>query len=102
MWNTVKCGDCVHYDPVLGPGERHINKGWCIKRSLYPSHEGPGQMFPPHAKRVKVGELAQPFIVRKDQCVLACQDVQQNFRDSVKSKREGQTTRDKDGKRVLE
>jgi hypothetical protein len=64
--NDKPCGGCKNYDPILGSGERPKRRGWCIPRSLYPAEEGPGQIFPAGVKRVNAGELAKPYIVKKD------------------------------------
>lgn len=70
--NNLPCGKCVNYDPRLGSNFKDTRRGYCIARSLYPHKEGPGQLFPPQAQRVGKGELAKPFLVKKDQVVEPC------------------------------
>jgi len=86
---------------MLGPKEKDTKKGWCEKRSKYPHSEGPGQVFPPNVARVAHGELAKPFIVKKEQVVPSCTTAQLANFDPVKAKRVGQTQLDAKGKRIL-
>jgi len=99
--NNLPCGKCVNYDPILGSGEKHIKKGWCVKKSKYPAHEGPGQSFPKDAQRVEHGQLAEPYIVREDQVVIPCPDAIVTTRDALKTKKDAQIKTDKTGKRIL-
>lgn len=104
--NALECGNCAHYDPILGPKGKNIKKGWCIKRSKYPYRDGPGQLFPANAVRVdSATKLAEPYIVREKQVVEACGDAQQSRTDPVIVKK-AQTERvmvtmDKRGRRVI-
>jgi hypothetical protein len=100
--NELPCGQCENYDPSLGPGEKHIGSGWCIPRSKYAAHEGPGQVFPPGVTRVAAGELAVPYIVEADQVIGPCEMARGPIDyDPAERKREMQTFKDKDGVRVL-
>jgi hypothetical protein len=100
--NKLKCSLCVHYDPILGPNEKDTKRGWCAKKSFYPTYEGPGQVFPRGVARVNKGELAKPFIVKKDQVVAACTHAKDaGGVDPIALKKEMQTVRDKDGARIL-
>jgi hypothetical protein len=74
--NQTPCGRCCFYDPLIGSNAKDTKMGWCVKRSVYPFQEGPGQVFPPGVARVAESELARPFIVKKDQIVGPCQFVQ--------------------------
>lgn len=69
--NNHKCDQCEHFDPVLR-GTKNTPWGWCAKRSEYAATEGPGQVFPLNVKRVAIGELAKPFMVRRGQVVENC------------------------------
>lgn len=63
MANTSPCSSCKYYDPIL-KGTQPTPRGWCIKKSLYPAHDGRGQTIPDGAVRVPPGEtLAKPHIV---------------------------------------
>jgi hypothetical protein len=102
--NDIPCGQCKKFDPILNPEDvkRKPRRGMCIPRSKYPHQEGPGQVFPPGVERVGPGELAQPFIVRRDQIVGPCEFARRTNADPVEEKRKQQiavTTR-KNGKRV--
>ena len=100
--NEVPCGKCGNYDPCLGPGEKHIGRGWCIPRSKYPAQEGPGQVFPPGVTRVAAGQLAEPFLVDEEQVIAVCETARGPIDyDPAERKREMQTFKDSDGKRVL-
>jgi hypothetical protein len=73
MANTLRCSECKYFDPVTPPKGHTASHGWCVARSLYPFKEGPGQVFPPSARRVDSPEkLAKPVIVRTDEVVAAC------------------------------
>lgn len=101
MANELECGKCLFYDPMLGPKEKDTKKGWCVKRSKYPHQEGPGQVFPPDAERVAQGQLAKPFIVRKAQVITICPFARPSNDDPVAKKRGLQTSKSKEGQRVL-
>jgi hypothetical protein len=70
--NTIPCEKCKHYDPILGPGRKPGNYGWCIIKSKYPAQEGPGQVFPPGVQRVEKGRCAEPHIVKNNLVVGHC------------------------------
>lgn len=99
--NDLPCGKCEHYDPILGPGEKHIDRGWCIKKSKYAAIEGPGQVFPPNCVRVAPGALAEPYLVEKDQVITPCPDAREVKHDQAETKQKAQVRTDTDGKRVL-
>ena len=102
--NDMPCGLCANYDPRLGPKYKDTKRGNCVARAKYPFKEGPGQVFPPKAKRVKEGELAEPFLVKKDQVVASCEHAKpSNVEDSAKAKRQAVVDSQKDDKvnRVL-
>lgn len=99
--NEIPCGKCVNYDPMLGSGEKHVHKGWCTKRSKYPTQEGPGQVFPKGVMRVERGQLAEPFIVREKQIVTTCSDARATTRDQTKAKQDAQVNKDRKGRRIL-
>ena len=101
MPTDFPCGECMHYDPILGPGEKETKRGWCIKRSLYPAVEGPGQMFPPNVSRVTVGKLAKPYIVKKLNTITACELSRKTDLDSYVEKKKSQQVTDAKGRRVL-
>lgn len=70
MANDLPCGQCKHFDPVRGPRRRPVTGfGRCVARSVYPLEEGPGQTFPPHAKR---SETTSFEIVRNNEVVPQC------------------------------
>lgn len=99
--NELPCGKCIHYDPVLGPGEKDTKRGWCVKKSKYPAVEGPGQVFPVGATRVAIGSLAEPYLVKKDQVVPPCPDAKEARIDVLDKKRASQTVKNAQGQRVL-
>lgn len=99
--NELPCGKCQHYDPVLGPGEKHIGRGWCIKKSKYPAVEGPGQVFPPNAARVAHGQLAEPYLVEQDQVIPPCPDAREARHDQTEEKKKAQMQTDDAGNRIL-
>lgn len=101
MSNTVPCGQCVHYDPLLGSNEKDTGMGWCAKRSLYPHKEGPGQVFPPDVQRVAFGALARPFITKKKSVISPCEHARATTDDLVEKKKQAQTQRDEKGQRIL-
>lgn len=75
--NTLLCGQCAHFDPILARGGKTTRRGWCVKRSIYPHSPGPGQVFPTGAVRATdVSALAEPFIVKLDSVVESCADAQ--------------------------
>lgn len=64
MSNTKSCGTCEHYDPILR-GMKSTANGWCVKKSVYPHQDSPGQVTPPSAIRVSSPEEpAKPCIVQ--------------------------------------
>lgn len=99
--NNLPCGKCLYYDPILGPGEKHIKKGWCIKKSKYPTHEGPGQVFPPSAVRVAEGQLAEPYIVKEKQVVEPCTYARPAGHNQAEEKKKAQIRTDEKGNRIL-
>lgn len=99
--NELPCGKCLHYDPILGPGEKHIGRGWCIKRSKYPAVEGPGQVFPPNAERVEIGQLAEPYLVDKTQVIAPCEFAREAKHDQAEEKQKAQVRTDAAGNRIL-
>jgi hypothetical protein len=101
MSNTLLCGQCAHYDPLLGTGEKDTGMGWCAKRSVYPHKEGPGQVFPADVKRVNLGELARPFITKKDSVINPCEHARHTTDDPVAKKQQAQTRTDATGQRIL-
>lgn len=101
MSNTLPCGKCAHYDPLLGSNEKDTGMGWCAKRSVYPHKEGPGQVFPPGVARVAFGELARPFITKKGDVVAPCEHARPSADDTIARKRQLQTRLDHTGKRIL-
>ena len=101
MSNALPCGQCAHYDPLLGSNEKDTEMGWCAKRSVYPFQEGPGQVFPTGVLRVNQGELAHPFIVKKGSVITPCEQARLALDDTVEKKRQSQTVTDASGKRVL-
>jgi len=103
MSNDLPCGKCAHYDPILGPKEKETKRGWCAKKSVYPTIEGPGQVFPKGVQRqAKATDMAKPVIVRKVQVVPACPYVKPaSVLNAVQQKKESQVVRDKHGRRVL-
>ena len=101
MSNTLPCGKCAHYDPLLGSNEKDTGMGWCAKRSQYPYKEGPGQVFPAGVSRVAFGELARPFITKKGDVVVSCEHTRPSADDTVTKKRQLQTRLDSTGKRIL-
>jgi len=73
--NDKNCSSCSNYAVIsIGDGQKKARHGWCVPRSKYPAKEQPGQIFPPGAKRVAVGELAKPFIVVGDDVMPNCGD----------------------------
>lgn len=74
--NTVKCGDCKFYDPLVSGHVKRPAHGWCAARSTYPMKEGPGQVFPPGVKRMtSEGKPSKPFIVTGAGIVETCTQV---------------------------
>lgn len=72
MANTSPCSDCQFYDPIL-KGMQPTPRGWCVKKSLYPFRDSPGQQTPPNAKRVaSMADLAKPHIVEGKKVVADC------------------------------
>lgn len=103
--NDMPCGDCVHYDPRLGPNYKDTRRGNCIMRAKYPFKEGPGQLFPPNAQRVGKGELAQPYLVKKDQIVAHCTFAKPSgIKDPAEAKRKAifASQEDSKGRRILQ
>lgn len=102
--NTIKCGNCKLFDPILGPHEKPKRHGQCIPRSKYPAVEGPGQVFPAGVARVAVGQRAEPFVVRREQLVEACEYAQPAEIDAAAQKvaQQAQIRVRRNGKLVLE
>lgn len=100
--NELPCGQCKNYDPILGPNERETRRGWCIPRSVYPFKEGPGQVFPVGVKHVAKGQLAQPYVVKKDYVHPTCEYVRATTVNQVDEKKKQQLARitGKDGRVV--
>lgn len=97
--NKLLCGACRYFDPILSTGEKETRRGMCSLRSVYPSHEGPGQVFPNGVRRAKTGDLAEPFIVKKDQLVPVCESARPSNVDPVaEKKKQTQKTLTKRGK----
>lgn len=72
MANTLPCSGCKHYDPIL-KGMKPTPRGWCVKKSLYPHRDSPGQQTPEGAQRVGPDELlAKPYIVEGKGVQKAC------------------------------
>jgi len=100
--NELPCGKCTHYDPILKSNEEESKRGWCIKRSKYPAREGPGQVFPATAERLANPKaLGEPFIVKKDGVIESCAFARPSRVDTVAQKRDAQSKKDAQGKRVL-
>ena len=99
--NELTCGKCTNYDPILGPGEKHIGRGWCTKKSKYPAIEGPGQVFPPGVERVAEGALAEPYLVDKTQVIPPCMDAREAKHDQAEEKQKAQVRTDATGNRIL-
>lgn len=77
--NNKPCGSCTHYFAIKNALDRKgsptfANHGWCVKRSLFPHVEQPGQEFPANAERAKEGDLASPYIVHSDEIKHGCPD----------------------------
>ena len=91
--NTVPCGQCQHFDPVLSAKTKKdasVKHGWCVKRSVYPRNEGPGQVFPKEAVRDD-SAVGKPFIVRAKNVLGGCADaIQVSKVDPVIEKRKQQ------------
>ena len=102
--NKLPCGRCEHFDPILGPYRKDTKMAWCAKRSKYPAHEGPGQVFPANVVRVAAGALAEPYIVRPDTVEEMCTTVRETDRDQLADKRiaERGDTVDEKGLPILE
>lgn len=77
--NTVKCRDCVHYDPQAkftprGPKEAWY--GWCAAKSVYPRKAPDGQVIPDGVTRADAeAPIAKPFIVQGDAVQTSCTSV---------------------------
>ena len=77
LLNDQPCGTCVNYDPIKNAldekgKQQYANNGWCKLKSIYPAVEEPGQSFPSGVKRANAGNLATPYIVRKDHVEHGC------------------------------
>ena len=70
--NAQPCGKCRHYDVIKGPRFKSTGFGRCVPRSIYPTKEGPGQRFPPNAKRAAEGTMPQIEAVRETDTVPTC------------------------------
>lgn len=72
MSNTKPCSECEHYDPILR-GAQETRMGWCVKKSLYPYRDSPGQVTPAKAQRVNDPDApAEPHIVSAAGVVPGC------------------------------
>ncbi len=70
--NTHPCSACAHYDSILR-GVKPTADGWCVKRSLYPYIDSPGQRTPLGAVRVTdPAARAKPHIVQGAQVQPNC------------------------------
>ena len=79
MGNDKPCDSCDYFDPVLRGalkgGLRDTVWGWCAKRSVYPTKEGPGQKFPADVQRMEdPASPAKPYIVKRGQVENTCND----------------------------
>lgn len=75
--NEKPCGLCSEFFAIKNAldkrGEQTFaNHGWCVKASLFPHTEQPGQEFPSGAKRAGKGDLASPYIVHSDEIQHGC------------------------------
>lgn len=70
--NVIPCGQCKFYDQIVSTHGKKTKRGWCAQRSMYPAHEGPGQVFPDGVRRAEEGELAQPFVVKGTKVLPGC------------------------------
>jgi hypothetical protein len=84
--NSLPCGKCKYYDPILSHEEKDSGMAWCSMRSKYPHKEGPGQFFPAGVERVEEGVLAKPFIVKKTEVKDGCPFVMKASSDPTKEK----------------
>lgn len=79
MSNTVKCQDCVHYDPqskFTPKGPKEAWYGWCAKKSVYPHKAPDGQVIPDGVRRASEDDpIAKPFIVQGSKVQVDCTDV---------------------------
>jgi len=85
--NTIPCGRCAYYDPLVGPRGKDTKRGWCAKKSKYRAKEGPGQLFPPGVDRVAAGELAKPVIVKKLVVIGPCPFAKATATDALADKK---------------
>ncbi len=72
--NKLPCGSCAYFDPIGGtaPGKR-VSHGQCVKRSVYPMKEAPGQAFPAGVQRMTDPKLpAKPFVVEFSGIISHC------------------------------
>jgi hypothetical protein len=78
MSNTIKCQDCVYYDPQFKftpKGLKEAWYGWCTKKSIYPHKTPDGQIIPEGVQRVSEDEpIAKPFIVDGSKILISCTD----------------------------
>lgn len=77
--NTVKCRDCVHYDPqskFTPRGPKEAWYGWCAAKSVYPHKAPDGQVIPDGVTRADAeAPIAKPFIVQGDAVQTSCTSV---------------------------
>lgn len=66
------CGSCRKFDPIIGQRLHRIGYGRCVPRSTYPAREGPGQVFPPGARRASEGAPADAHVVPHDHVATYC------------------------------
>lgn len=75
--NTTKCKDCRFFDPIDTGRTKEPKHGWCAARSIYPTKESVGQVFPPGVKRMTdPTKPAKPVIVSANGVVVHCSEVQ--------------------------
>lgn len=66
------CNTCAHYDPILR-GTKPTRLGWCVKKSVYPHTDSPGQVTPANAQRAaNPDDLAKPHLVEGTGVQKAC------------------------------
>lgn len=70
--NNLPCGKCREYDAIIGSRQVPTGYGRCVPKSVYPTQEGPGQRFPPGAKRAAEGAMPKLEVVKKNEVVPHC------------------------------
>jgi hypothetical protein len=73
--NTLKCGNCRHYDVIRSGKAKKPVHGWCAIKSIYPmAEELGGPVFPPGVRRMASLEApAKPVIVEGERTISTCQ-----------------------------